>query len=135
MLFASDDDVYGMLQEEQKRIMQKNACIINRVPKEDREAVINNKIKLIENSSKNPKKGKTFEKNELVQSFKKIGSYYKKKGYNLNNLMRYLQRDPSLSETEQCTITKEYIEAFLALPKTECAALMRTLIKMDIGEE
>ena len=70
ILFASSDDIYDMLQVEYKH-MKKNECKGYRLPEEDRQETIQTKIKLIENSLKNPQKTKPMNEEEVKMSVKK----------------------------------------------------------------
>ena len=131
MLFASDDDIYNMLKTEHKHI-SKNKCN-TKLSEKDNQETIQAKITLMKNSLKNRNKTKQLGEKELKQTFKQVANYYTKKGYNPNNLLRYLQHDKSLSENEKCIISMEYVDAILSLPKETCASLMRTIMQMDIG--
>ena len=134
ILFASSDDIYDMLQVEYKH-MKKNECKGYRLPEEDRQETIQTKIKLIENSLKNPQKTKPMNEEEVKMSVKKILSYYIKKGYNVNNFIRFMQGDKTFSEKEYCTVSQEYFEAILSLPKDECARVMKSMTQMDMDNK
>lgn len=124
---ASDNDIYDMYKTEYAH-MVKNNCQVFPLPEVDRQETIRVKSKLVNNSLKNPYKGKLLSDAELGQALKQIGYAYARKGYNSQNLMKFLEGNiSSLSKDEQCKVAKGFYEALLSLPKETCAGVVRRM--------
>lgn len=122
---ASDNDIYDMYKTEYAH-MVKNNCQVFPIPEIDRQETIRVKSKLVDNSLKNPYKGKLLSDAELGQALKQIGYAYARKGYNSQNLMKFLEGNmSSLSKDEQCKVAKGFYESLLSLPKETCAGVVR----------
>ncbi len=122
---ASDNDIYDMYKTEYEH-MVKNNCQVFPMPEADRQETIRVKSKLVNNSLKNPYKGKLLTDTELGQALKQIGYAYARKGYNPQNLMKFLEGNmSSLSKDEQCKVAKGFYESLLSLPKETCAGVVR----------
>lgn len=126
--YATDQDIYEMYEVEYKHLV-KNKCQVFPIPEEDRQETIRVKSKLIENSLKNTHKGKTMSEDEITKTYEQITIQYYNSGYNVNNLMRMLEDDKTLSKEELCSAHIGFLKAMLSLPKEKCIIFARSVLQ------